>query len=74
MKVNITKGQLKQLIKEEVNRMSSDEDIIAGAEMADSVISDFSQLSEMQRHAFLTKFISFLTENNAWLNLIKTLK
>lgn len=64
MKVNITKGKLRQLIQEEVNRMTSDEDVIAGAEMAENVINSFSQLSEVQRHAFLTKFISFLTEDN----------
>lgn len=66
MKVNITKNQLRQLIQEEVKRMTTDEDVVAGSDMAESVINEFSQLSEVQRHAFLTKFISFLTEDNTW--------
>ena len=65
MSINITKGRLKQLIKEEVDRMTSDEDTTMGSKMADKVIGQLNELSEKQKHAFLTKFISFLTENNA---------
>ncbi len=64
MSINITKGRLKQLIKEEVDRMTSDEDVVEGSKMADRVIGQLNELSEKQKHAFLTKFISFLTENN----------
>ena len=64
MSINITRGKLKQLIKEEVDRMTSDEDIIKGSQMADDMIVQLNELSDKQRHAFLTKFISFLTENN----------
>ncbi len=64
MSINITKGRLKQLIKEEVDRMTSDEDVVKGSKMADQVIGQLNELSDKQKHAFLTKFISFLTENN----------
>ncbi|OUW10959.1 MAG: hypothetical protein CBD26_03465 [Candidatus Pelagibacter sp. TMED166] len=62
--MQITKGNLRKLIKEEIDRLASDEDIVAGTMLAENVIEQIVGLSEKQRHAFLTKFVSFLTEKN----------
>ena len=62
--MQITKGNLRKLIKEEIDRLASDEDIVAGTMLAENVIEQIGGLSEKQRHAFLTKFVSFLAEKN----------
>jgi|TARA_R110002012_G_scaffold305089_1_gene509020 hypothetical protein len=63
--MEITKGRLKEIIKEEVDRMSSPTAAIKGKEMADLLISEFKTLSVNDRQVFLTKFIQFLNKENA---------
>ena len=63
--MEITKGRLKEIIKEEVNRMSSGQDATKGREMAEQLINEFKTLSANDRQVFLTNFIQFLNKEKA---------
>ena len=60
--MEITKGRLKEIIREEVGRMSTGVTAVKGREMADQLISEFKTLSVNDRQIFLTKFIQFLNQ------------
>lgn len=60
--MEITKGRLKEIIREEVDRMSTGAAAVKGREMADQLISEFKTLSVNDRQVFLTKFIQFLNQ------------
>ena len=60
--MEITKGRLKEIIREEVGRMSTGATAVKGREMADQLISEFKTLSVNDRQVFLTKFIQFLNQ------------
>ena len=63
--MEITKGRLKEIIKEEVDRMSSGNTAKKGREMAEQLINEFQNLSVNDRQVFLTKFIQFLNKEKA---------
>ena len=63
--MEITKGRLKEIIKEEVSRMSSGNAATKGREMAEQLINEFKTLSVDDRQVFLTKFIQFLNKEKA---------
>jgi hypothetical protein len=60
--MEITKGRLKEIIREEVGRMSTSAPAVKGREMADQLISEFKTLSVNDRQIFLTKFIQFINQ------------
>lgn len=62
--MEITKGRLKQLIKEEVARAASQEESTKGAKVADLIIREFKTMNSGDKHAFLSKLINFLNEEN----------
>ncbi len=63
--MEITKGRLKEIIKEEVSRLSSGQDTTKGREMAEQLINEFKTLSANDRQVFLTNFIQFLNKEKA---------
>ena len=62
--MEITKGKLKEIIKEEISRMSAGETATKGKEMADELINEFKSLSANDKQIFLTRFIKFLNKEN----------
>lgn len=62
--MEITKGRLKQLIKEEVARAASDEESTKGSKVADLIIKEFKAMNAGDKHAFLSKLVNFLNEEN----------
>ncbi len=62
--MEITRGRLKQIIREEVERMTVAEDSTLGNEMAEKIISEFRELSLNDKQVFLSKFVQFLNKEN----------
>ena len=62
--MEITKGRLRELIKEEVARAASDEESTKGAKVADLIIKEFKTMNAGDQHAFLSKLVNFLNEEN----------
>lgn len=62
--MEITKGRLRQLIKEEVARAATDEESTKGSKVADLIINEFRAMNVNDRHAFLSKLVNFLNEEN----------
>lgn len=62
--MEITKGKLKEIIKEEISRMAAGETATKGKEMADELINEFKNLSVGDKQIFLTRFIKFLNKEN----------
>jgi hypothetical protein len=63
--MEITRGRLKQIIREEVERMTVADDSTLGNEIAEKLISEFKDLSLNDRQVFLSKFVQFLNKENA---------
>ncbi len=63
--MEITRGKLKQIIREEVERMTVADNSTLGKEMAEKLISEFKSLSLNDRQVFLSKFVQFLNKENS---------
>ena len=68
--MELTRGKLKKIIKEEIQRMTELDDGAQGRELASNLISEFKTLSASDQQIFLNHFIGFLNEKKAWLYLI----
>ena len=62
--MQITKKKIKQIIREEVQRMTVSDSSTLGYDMAVKLIQEFKDLSVNDRQTFLTKFVKFLNEEN----------
>lgn len=62
--MQITKKKIKQIIREEVQRMTVSDSSTLGYDMAEKLIQEFKDLSVNDRQTFLTKFVKFLNEEN----------
>tara|TARA_A100001015_G_scaffold277789_1_gene337321 strand:+ start:3344 stop:3535 length:192 start_codon:yes stop_codon:yes gene_type:complete len=60
--MEITKSQIKKIIKEEVARLTSEESSSKGLEMANSMLEQFQQLGESDRQVFLENFVKMVSE------------
>lgn len=60
--MEITKSQIKKIIKEEVARLTSEESSSKGLEMANSMLEQFQQLEESDRQVFLENFVKMVSE------------
>jgi FixJ family two-component response regulator len=63
--MEITRGRLKQIIREEIGRMVETEESSAGREMAENIINEFRNLSPKDQQVFLNRFVGFLNEENS---------
>ncbi len=50
--MEITRGRLKQIIREEISRMVENEESSAGNEMAENIINEFRNLSPRDQQVF----------------------
>ena len=62
--MEITRGRLKQIIREEISRMVENEESSAGSEMAENIIKEFRNLTPRDQQVFLNRFVGFLNEEN----------
>ena len=62
--MQITTKKIKQIIREEVQRMTVSDSSTLGYDMAEKLIQEFKDLSVNDRQTFLTKFVKFLNEEN----------
>ncbi len=62
--MEITKGKLKKIIREEVERMTIAEEATAGKEMAENLIQEFKNLGLSDQRVFLSRFVKFLNQEN----------
>jgi hypothetical protein len=60
--MEITKSQIKRLIKEEVARMTSEEQKTKGFEMANSLFEDLQRLDQADQQIFLELFVKMVNE------------
>ncbi len=63
--MEITRGRLKQIIREEISRMVENEESSAGNEMAENIINEFRNLSPRDQQVFLNRFVGFLNEETS---------
>jgi hypothetical protein len=63
--MEITRGKLKKIIREEVDRMAYAEDATVGKEMAENLIQEFKNLPLNDQRVFLSRFVKFLNQENA---------
>ena len=71
--MEITKGKLKKIIQEEVQRMTVADSATKGHAMAERLIVEFKELSINDRQVFLSNFVQFLNKENSWLLVKNTL-
>jgi len=62
--MEITRKKIKQIIREEVERMTVADSSTLGNDIAEKLILEFKDLSINDRQAFLTKFVKFLNEES----------
>ena len=62
--MQLTRGNLKKIIKEEIQRMVENEESSNGKVLANTLITEFKNLSDSDRQVFLNHFIGFLNEDN----------
>jgi len=60
--MEITRGKLKKIIKEEIQRMTEMSDGTQGRQLANSLIAEFKNLPVGDRQIFLDRFVGFLNE------------
>ncbi len=60
--MQITKSQIKKIIKEEVARLASEEQASKGLEMANTMLEQFQQLEEADQQVFLENFVRMVGE------------
>jgi len=60
--MEITRGKLKKIIKEEIQRMTDLTNNAIGQQLADNLIAEFKDLSTNDKQIFLNHFIGFLNE------------
>ena len=60
--MQITKSQIKKIIKEEVARLASEEEGSKGLEMANSLLEQFQQLEQADQQVFLENFVRMVSE------------
>ena len=62
--MEITRGKLKKIIKEEIQRMTELTDGAQGRQLAESLITEFKGLSVGDKQIFLNQFIGFLNKES----------
>ena len=60
--MEITKSQIKKIIKEEVARITSEEKRTKGFEMANSLFEDLQRLDHSDQQIFLELFVKMVNE------------
>lgn len=60
--MQITKSQIRKIIKEEVTRLTVDEEGSEGFEMANSLFEQFTNLDAPNQQIFLENFVKFVNE------------
>ena len=63
--MEMTRGKLKEIIREEVDRMTRKEDSSAGKELAEKLMLEFNSLPTNDRQVFLSRFVKFLNEETS---------
>jgi len=63
--MEMTRGKLKKIIREEVDRMARQEDSSAGKELAEKLMLEFKELPTNDRQVFLSNFVKFLNKEKA---------
>lgn len=63
--MELTRGKVKQIIREEMNRLTIVENSSAGKEMAEKIISEYNGLSLDDKRVFLANFVQFLNKESA---------
>ena len=63
--MEMTRGKLKKIIREEVDRMARQEDSSAGKELAEKLMREFKELPTNDRQVFLSNFVKFLNKEKA---------
>ena len=58
--MQLTKSQIKNIIQEEVQRITSDESDSQGKQMADSLFEQFTNLSSIDQQIFLENFVKLV--------------
>lgn len=63
--MELTRGKVKQIIREEMDRLTIVESSSAGKEMAEKIISEYNGLSLDDKRVFLANFVQFLNKESA---------
>ena len=63
--MQMTRGSLKKIIQEEIQKMVESEESSTATILARSVIAEFESLSESDKQVFLNHFVGFLNEKKA---------
>ena len=58
--MELTRGKVKQIIREEMDRLTILEASSDGKEMAEKIIAEYNGLSLSDRRVFLASFVQFL--------------
>ena len=62
--MELTRGKVKQIIREEMDRLTILEASSDGKEMAEKIIAEYNGLSLSDRRVFLASFVQFLNKEN----------
>lgn len=63
--MQLTKSQIKNIIQEEVQRMTENENGSDGKKMADTLFEQFNSLSPVDQQIFLENFVKLVSDKIA---------
>ena len=63
--MQLTKSQIKNIIQEEVKRMTENENDSDGKKMADTLFEQFNSLSSVDQQIFLENFVNLVSNKIA---------
>ena len=64
--MQLTKSQIKNIIQEEVQRMTESESDSDGKKMADTLFEQFNSLAPVDQQIFLENFVKLVGNKIAW--------
>ena len=64
--MQLTKSQIKNIIQEEVQRITENESNSDGKKMADTLFEQFNSLSSVDQQIFLENFVRLVGNKIAW--------
>ena len=64
--MQLTKSQIKNIIQEEVQRITQNENDSDGKKMADTLFEQFNSLSSVDQQIFLENFVRLVGNKIAW--------
>ena len=64
--MKITKSQIRKIIKEEVTRLTVEEESSKGFEMANNLFEQFTNLDSSNQQIFLENFVKLVNDKISW--------